>query len=314
MPLRGSIRGHLWLGAPALLLALAVIGVAALSSRDVISAGNLGNLVNRVLPLALVGLGETLALLAGRIDLSVGAVISLSTAILATTSVRLGWLSVPLTLLAGLACGALNAAGVRLLRVDALITTLAVGAIVEGAALLLLPTPGGEVDYSYYSAFYGQDLPLGWPLATIVAVFGPAFVALGYTRFGRRLYAIGSDRRAAFANGVDVENVETAAFLLSGLLASAAGVVVGIKILSGDPTIGDSFTLDAVSAAVLGGVALSGGRGGPLGALAGAAALVLIGNAFNLLELNPNLQGIAKGVIFLAALTLFMRGSRLRAA
>jgi ribose transport system permease protein len=314
MPLRGSIRGNLWLGAPALLLAVAVVAAAAVLSRDVLSAGNLGNLINRVLPLALVGLGETLALLAGRIDLSVGAVISLSTVILATTSAWLGWFSVPLTLVAGLACGALNAAGVRLLRVDALITTLAVAAIVEGAALLLLPTPGGEVDYSYYDAFYGRDLPLGWPLATIVFVFAIAFVALGYTRFGRRLYAIGSDRRAAFASGVDVGNVETAAFLLSGLLAAAAGVAVGVKILSGDPHIGDSFTLDAVSAAVLGGVALSGGRAGALGALAGAASLILIGNAFNLLELNPNLQQIAKGVIFLAALTLFMRGSKLRAA
>jgi ribose transport system permease protein len=244
----------------------------------------------------------------------VGAIISLSSAILATTSAELGWLSVPLTLIAGLACGGLNAAGVRLLRIDALITTLAVSAIVEGAALLLLPTPGGDVDYSYYDAFYGQGRVLGWPLAVIIVAFALAFVLLGFTRFGRRLYALGSDGRAAYANGVDVGRVEVAVFLISGVLAAAAGVVIGIKILSGDPHIGDSFTIDAISAAVLGGIALSGGKGGVLGVLAGAASLVLISNAFNLLELDPNLQQIAKGLIFVVALMLFMRGGIRRTA
>ena len=236
---RGSIRGHLRLGLPALLLAAAIASVAAVWSRDFFAPGNIGNLVDRVLPLALVALGETAVLLTGRIDLSVGAIISLSTAILATTSAELGWLSVPLTLLGGLACGGLNAAGVRLLRVDALITTLAVSAIVEGAALLLLPTPGGEVDYGYYGVFYGQGQVFGWPLAVTIVAFALAFVLFGFTRFGRRLYALGSDGRAAYANGVDVARVEVAVFLVSGFLASAAGAAIGIKILSGDPHIGD---------------------------------------------------------------------------
>ena len=311
---RGSIRGNLLLGLPALLLAAAIASVAAVWSRDFFAAGNIGNLINRVLPLALAALGETAVLLTGRIDLSVGAIISLSTAILATTSAELGWFSAPLTLLGGLACGALNAAGVRLLKVDALITTLAVAAVVEGVALLLLPTPGGEVDYGFYDAFYGQGKVLGWPLAVTLVAFALAFVVFGFTRFGRRLYALGSDGRAAYANGVDVTRAEVAVFLLSGFLASAAGVAIGIKILSGDPHIGDSFTLDAISAAVLGGVALSGGRGSVLGALAGAAALVLISNAFNLLEIDPNLQQIAKGLIFVVALMLFMGGGIRRPA
>jgi ribose transport system permease protein len=305
---RGSIRGNLWLGLPALLLAAVIASIAAVWSRDFFALGNIGNLINRVLPLALVALGETAVLLIGRIDLSVGAVISLSTAILATTSAELGWLSVPLVLIGGLACGGLNAAGVRLLRVDALITTLAVAAIVEGAALLLLPTPGGEVDYGFYDGFYGQGQVFGWPLAVIIVAFAAAFVVFGFTRFGRRVYALGSDGRAAYVNGVDVARVEVAAFLVSGFMASVAGVAIGIKILSGDPHIGDSFTLDAISAAVLGGVALSGGRGGVLGVLTGAGALVLISNAFNLLEIDPNLQQIAKGLIFVVALMLFMRG------
>ncbi|MCX5512747.1 hypothetical protein C3941_03370 [Kaistia algarum] len=311
---RGSLRINLLLGLPALLLAAAVVAVAAIWSGDFFAAGNLGNLVNRVLPLALTALGQAFVLFAGRIDLSVGSIISLATAILATTSNELGWLAIPLVLAAGLACGAVNAAGVIWLRINPLIMTLATAAVVKGVAMLLLPSPGGEVDYGFYDLFYGQDLLVGWPLAVIVAVFALAFIVLGFTRFGRRIYALGSDERAAYANGVDVRRVEWSVFLLSGFFSAAAGVAVGIKILSGDPLIGDSFTLDAIAAAVLGGVALTGGRGGVLGVLAGSIALVLIANAFNLLELDPNLQQIAKGLIFVVALMLFMRGAARRSA
>ncbi|MBB5751656.1 ABC transporter permease [Prosthecomicrobium pneumaticum] len=311
---RGSIRTNLLLGLPALLLAAAIVAVAASWSGDFFAAGNLGNLVNRVLPLSLAALGQAFVLFAGRIDLSVGSVISLSTAILATTSTSLGWAAVPLVLVAGLACGALNAAGVIYLRINPLIMTLASSAIVKGAALILMPTPGGEVDYTFYDAFYGQDLLVGWPLAVILLAFLGAFLLFGFTRFGRRIYALGSDDRAAYANGVDVRRVEWSVFLASGFFAAAAGVAVGIKILSGDPLIGDSFTLDAIAAAVLGGVALQGGRGAVPGVLAGSIALVLIANAFNLLELDPNLQQIAKGLIFVVALMLFMRGGVRRTA
>jgi ribose transport system permease protein len=206
-------------------------------------------------------------LFAGRIDLSVGAIVSLSTAILAVTSTELGWLSIPLALCAGLACGAFNAVGTILLRINPLIMTLATSAVVKGIALLLLPSPGGEVDYGFYENFYRQDQFMGWPLLAIVAIFAAAFVLFGFTRFGRTIYAAGSDGRAAFANGVNLPAVDLSVFMISGGLAAIAGIAVGIKILSGDPLIGDSFTLDAIAAAVLGGVALQGGRGGVLGVL-----------------------------------------------
>jgi ribose transport system permease protein len=311
---RGSLRTNLFLALPALVLVMAVASVMAVRSPDFFAAGNLGNLVNRVLPLALVTLGEAIVLLAGRIDLSVGPVVSLASVVLATSSAHLGWLSVPLVLAVGLACGAFNAAGVIFLRINPLIMTLATSVIVKGVALVLLPTPGGEVDYGFYDAFYGDDRFLGRPLAAVVVVFAAAYIVLGYTRFGRRIHALGSDTHAAYANAVDVHRTEAAAFLLSGLLSSAAGLVIGIKILSGDALIGDYLTLDAIAAAVLGGIALSGGRGSVVGALAGAVALIILGNAFNLLEIDPNLQQITKGIIFVIALVLFMRARTRRVA
>jgi ribose transport system permease protein len=306
--LRGSIRSNLGLGLPALILAIVVAGVAALGSEAFPSPGNLGNLVNRVLPLGLVALGETIVLIGGRIDLSVGTIVSLATSIMALWSVDLGWTIVPLTLGAGVLCGLFTACGVVWLRINPLIMSLATSAIVKGVTLLILPSPGGEVDYNLYEALFGLDGPLGVPLLLLIVLFALAFVILGWTRFGRSLYALGSDSGAAFANGVAVARMDFAAFALSGLLASAAGVALSIRILSGDPLIGESYTLDAVAAAILGGVALKGGRGNVLGVLIAVTALVLVDNSFNLMALNTNVQGIAKGLIFVLALVFFMRG------
>ena len=308
MRLEGSLRSNLALALPALMLTLLIGAMAASLSGSVFSAANLSNLLNRLLPLGLVALGETLVLLAGRIDLSVGAVMSLSTALMALWSGSLGGVAILLALSVGALCGLFSALGVTLFGIDALIMTLATGAVVKGITLLLLPSPGGEVDYGLYEALFGQDQPLGVPLLIIAMVFGLAFLLLSFTRPGRALYALGSDRRATRANGVSAARVDLAVFVVTGVLAAAAGVALSIRILSGDPLIGDPYTLDAVTAAILGGVALTGGRGSPLGALLGAVALVLIDNSFNLLGLDTSLQAIVKGVIFVAALLAFVRG------
>ena len=306
--LNGSIRFNLSLALPALVLALLVALVVGFYAPSFLLAGNLGNLVNRVVPLGLVALGEAVVLFAGRIDLSLGAIMSLATAVMATLSVQIGWLAIPAALAGGALCGLFTAAGVVLLRVNPLIMTLATSAVVKGVTLLILPSPGGEVDYTWYELFFGMDEPLGLPLYLILVIFLLAFVVLGWTRFGRSLYAMGSDERSAYANGVNVALMDVAVFTLAGVLAAAAGVVMSIRILSGDPLIGDPYTLDAIAAAVLGGVALKGGRGNVLGVLCGVVALVLISNAFNLLEIDTNIQAIVKGLIFVLALVFFMRG------
>ena len=306
--LNGSIRFNLSLAVPALVLATLVAVIVGVYAPTFLLAGNLGNLVNRVLPLGLVALGESLVLFAGRIDLSLGAIMSLATALMATLSVQIGWLAIPAALAAGGLCGLFTAAGVVLLRINPLIMTLATSAVVKGVTLLILPSPGGEVDYTWYESFFGMDEPLGLPLYLILVVFLIAFVVLGWTRFGRTLYAVGSDERSAYANGVNVWLMDIAVFTIAGVLAAAAGVVMSIRILSGDPLIGDPYTLDAIAAAVLGGVALKGGRGNVLGVLSGVIALVLISNAFNLLEIDTNIQAIVKGLIFVLALVFFMRG------
>jgi ribose transport system permease protein len=302
------LRANLALALPAAALAAIVATATALLSPAMLSSGNLVNLINRVLPLGLVALGEAFALIGGRIDLSVGSVMSLATTIMAAASPSIGWAALPLALLAGLLAGVVNASGVAFLRINPLIMSLATAAIVKGAALLLLPSPGGSVDYAYYDRIFGADRIFAPPLIVVLVAFLIAATALGATRFGRQLYALGSDSRAALAQGVPIARLDFAVFALSGFLAAIAGIALSIRILSGDPLIGEAYTLDAVTAAILGGVALKGGRGHVLGVLAASVALVLIDNAFNLLGFDTNIQAIVKGAVFVAALMFFMRG------
>ena len=304
----GSLRSNLLLSLPAVALSVLLIAVTGFLSPNFLSDSNLTNLSVRLLPLGLVALGEALVLFAGRIDLSVGSIMSFATAVMALTSGSIGWFSVPLALAAGLGCGIFTACGVNFLRINPLVMTLATAAIVKGIALLILPSPGGEVDYAFYEVLFGAERLFSAPLLISLVIFAVIAIVMNWSRLGRSVYAFGSDPRAAFANGISSFRVDFMVFGLSGVLAAAAGVVLSIRILSGDPLIGESYTLDAVAAAILGGVALQGGRGNVVGVFFAALALVLINNMFNLLDIDTSLQNIAKGLIFIVALVFFMRG------
>lgn len=308
--LEGSLRSNLVLSLPALVLAVLLISLTGTLSPSFLTEANLANIAARLLPLGLVALGQAIVLMAGRIDLSVGTIMSLATAIMALTSADLGWLSIPLALLAGIACGLFTAAGVIALRINPLVMSLATAAIVKGVTLLVLPSPGGEVDYALYELFFESGRLLGPPLAICLLAYLLLAVVMGWSRFGRSVYAFGSDAKAAFANGVSGARVDIAVYAVAGGLAALAGIFLSVRILSGDPLIGEAYTLDSVSAAILGGVALQGGRGHVAGVFFAALALVLVNNMFNLLGLDTNLQAIAKGLIFVAALVFFMRRKR----
>lgn len=306
--LDGSLRSNLVLSLPALVLAGLLVSLTGVLSPSFLTEANLANVATRLLPLGLVALGQAVVLFAGRIDLSVGTIMSLSTAIMALTSASLGWASIPLTILAGIACGLFTAAGVIVLGINPLVMSLATAAIVKGVTLLVLPSPGGEVDYALYELFFESESLLGPPLLLCLLAYFALAVVMGWSRTGRAIYAFGSDAKAAFANGVPGARIDIVVYALAGGLAALAGIFLSIRILSGDPLIGEAYTLDSVSAAILGGVALQGGRGNVAGVFFAALALVLVNNMFNLLGLDTNLQAIAKGLIFVAALVFFMRG------
>lgn len=311
---RGSIRLHLGLAIPALVLAAFIVVGTSIISPEFLTPGNLANIVNRLLPLALATLGASIVIISGGIDLSVGSVMSLVTAIMATLAPQIGWVAIPVALGTGAAIGLANAGGIILLRINPLIMTLASATIVKGVTLLMLPRPGGEVDYAFYDWLFGSDALFAPPLWIIVLVYAVGMLLLGWTRSGRAIYALGSDPRGAFASGIAVSRITVLVYVIAGLLSAAAGIVLSIRILSGDPLVGEPYTLDAIAAAILGGIALKGGRGSVLGALFAALVLVLLNNAMNLLDIDTNLQAIAKGLVFVMALIVFTRGRRLAEA
>jgi ribose transport system permease protein len=235
------------------------------------------------LPLILIAAGQAIVILGGGIDISVGAIVSIVNAILAT---QLGVNADPqktilfllLVLLAGMAAGAINGFFTAVLRLQPIITTYATSFLYAGIALFILPTPGGGIPNAF-SAFYRETTPLGIPLSFyIILVVLLMWYFMRQTRFGHYLFAVGGKPDAAYATAVPVSTVQFLTYVISGLMAAFSGIAVTMLTGSGNAQIGDSLTLTSITAVVIGGTVLSGGVGGVPGAVIGAIILGLIPN------------------------------------
>jgi len=304
----GSMRRHAAQGLPIYVLLIALIVLTGALSEDFRDPGNLQNLADRMAPLAVLALAQTVVILVGGIDLSVGAMVSLVTVILSFTGrdATIGIMAaVPLVLVLGAAFGAINGLGVVALRLDPLIMTLASSAVLQGLALFLRQSPGGLIDPSFADAL-GQR-PFGVPGGFILAIllFALVWMLLSYTRVGRAMYAVGGNLESARESGIGVDRTRLLAYVLAGLLAAAAGVLLAARIHAGDPVVGNSMTLDSVAAAIVGGTPFPGGSGGPVGTFGGAGLLAIIGNVLNMLNVSAYYQYIIKGLILASALVFF---------
>ena len=275
------------------------------STRADRTALNMTSLLERVVPLGIVALGVGLVIVAGGIDLSVGSVISLSSVVLAKAHLPeeefgLGWglwpsigLALGVSAVVGLGQGLLIAR----LRLQPFIVTLAGMLFLRGLADVLSGgsnlTPGTDAWGVSFRSWPEQGVRLPWPGATegplaswLTFVLLGIAAALAYllhgTVFGRHLFAIGGNREAARYSGVPVGRVETLVYVLSSLLAGAAGVCLAAGTGSGGPMLGATYELYAIAAAVLGGCALIGGEGSILGILIGVALFKVLENGFTL--------------------------------
>ena len=260
--------------------------------------------------LALVAMAQTLAVITAGIDLSVGAVFVLSnclaSAIVVGTagSAALGVVGV---LAAGLACGALNGLIVVVGRLQPIVTTIATGAVFLGLALLLRPTPGGDVYGPLADAMTGRVFgALPASLVALAVVVFVVWVPYAASPIGRAAYAVGSSEPAAYMSGVPVARAKFVAYVLSGLIASIGGLFLTFVTYSGEASAGTagSYTLFSIAAAVLGGVSLYGGSGGAIGAIFGALMFRTIGDLMFVFNLDPLWQPLFQGVVLLAAVSL----------
>jgi len=268
---------------PAILLTIMVVALAAYASSQspyFFTARNMANLAIQVSPLIIVALGQLAVVLLGGIDLSAGPNISLATAtasVLLVSNPPLGFaLGIALCLAAGVAVGIVNGVLVRVLKLPDLIATLATFSVVAGLALIVRPAPGGLLDGDIADAIlvYVGNVPVAFMVAVVAVVLFEFFLLRG--RIGLRLYSVGSSEEGAYVAGIHTGMVRFAAYLFCGFMAAVAGLIVAARIGSGDPQAGTNFTLLSITAVVVGGTSIFGGRGTAVGTFIAAILIMLI--------------------------------------
>lgn len=284
---------------------------------------------NEAAAIAFVAMAQTVPVLMGGLDLSVGAVMTLTACV---ASVLLNGspaeivLGMFLTLLCGTAFGFMNGCIVVFGRIQPIIATLATGAIAMGLALLVRPRPGGNVDGDLswaltnsvwdFADTYGiaeggdawwlrpfADIPV--PLILIVLVALLVWVPFRRTLTGRTIYAVGSAEGAAYMSGLPIARAKIAAFTLGGFFAACGGLYLAIQTSSGNADIqqAGAYTLNSIAAVVLGGTSLLGGIGGAIGSIVGALILRVISFYFRILDIDPLLQPLIEGIVLLVAVS-----------
>lgn len=266
---------------------------------------DLASLSNNTATLAIASMGETLAVLLGGLDLSAGAVVSLSNCVV-TAGMQSSHGSAALWTLAGVLAGALtgavNGVFIAYLRLQPIVVTLATMFIIQGATLLVMSEPGGTVSAEYSSLFMGDVIANAVPASlSILVVLLLLWGLLRRTRFGVALYAIGSDEDAARANGVDAARIKFAVYVLAGAGYGLAGVALTAQTGSADPLVGPPMLLPIFVAVILGGTHLAGGRGGCLGTVFGAFTLMLTVNILLVMDVSAFFSTAAEGILLILA-------------
>jgi ribose transport system permease protein len=286
-----------------LALALVVFAVLSVASPYFLRSNNLLNLLDQSVVSGITAVGMTFVILTGGIDLSVGSVLGLTSVLMGLAFPGYGIPGgIAVALVAGGMIGLFSGVLVAYFGLASFVVTLGVMAIGRSLAYIcsgatsIADIPPGINDVVYTSI-------LGVPsnVAALLVIYLLAGLYLSFTKGGRTIYAIGSNREAARTAGLNVLVYSVLPYVVSGVLAAVAGVLLSAQVLSIDPLAGTALELDAIAAVVIGGASLFGGRGSIIGTLIGVLIMVMIRNGLNLLGVNPFWQGSAIGGIIIAA-------------
>ena len=290
----------------ALLLLVVALSVNLAFQPNLFSQRVLSGNMRIFLPTMFLAAGQAIVIIAGGIDLSVGAMVSMVNAILVTLITRestssdivVGLLA---ALAAGMAAGAFNGVCVAFLRLQPIVTTYATSFIFAGLALYILPRPGGLLPGGMTS-FY-RSTPLQLPMALWIAVFiGAVWVVVRRTRYARFLFSVGGDAESAYATGIPVYLMRFSTYVIAGLMASLSALTLTLNTGTGDPRIGEQMTLSSIVAVVLGGTRLSGGQGGVIGTLMGVVVLGTIRNIISFAQVPTWWETLVDALIVVGAL------------
>jgi ribose transport system permease protein len=288
----------------------AVMVATALGNQLFLTQRNAANLFGQLVPLGLAAIGQTFAVLAGAIDLSVGSMAKLA-AVLSGGLIdgQPSRLLPVLLLLVGIGAlvGLVNGLLITRLRVAPFIVTLGMFSLLRGLALSYTTTPAGSVPSPVVQSMYSRIGPFPTPFVVFAVLAVATGWALRNTVFGRRVYAIGGDPEVARMAGIKGDRVIITVMVLSATFAALAGVMQTLRSGVGSPTAGDGLELASITAVVLGGTSLFGGRGRLIGTIGGVFLLALIDNALNLLGVPSFYKDLLRGAIIIAAVAIFIR-------
>ncbi len=289
-----------------LLALIAVFAVTALASDRFLSGVNLTNILLQASVMSVIAIGMTYVIIVGGFDLSVGSIVAISGCVAAAVMLET---NVVFGVIAGIAVGAAigwaNGLVVTRLKVSPFIATLGMMVIVRGAVLLITdgrPIVGEDGLPDIFLAF-GRERVLGihaliWLPLILFAIYAWLLHA---TAYGKRVFATGGNREAAFLSGIEVDRVTASAYTWCGALAGVAGVMLASRLQSGQPTAGEFYELTAIAAVVLGGAALYGGEGKLYKSMIGVLIMVVLANSLNLLNVHSYWQRVAIGMVIITA-------------
>ncbi|HEY71749.1 MAG TPA: ribose ABC transporter permease [Thermoflexia bacterium] len=298
------------------IILLIICLIFALGSGEFLTASNLLNVALQTSIIAIVAIGMTFTILTAGIDLSVGSLMALGGALAAGLAVRQGlgtFGGIGVSLLIGLALGAIN--GLLIIKggMPPFVATLAMMAVARGLTLVYTqgrPIAGIEKDFVFWGT--GRLLGIPMPVILLAIIATIAHVVLRYTRFGLYVYATGGNEETTHLAGVSPDRIKLAVYAISGLTATLGGVLLTARLWSAQPNAAVGWELDAIAAPVLGGISLFGGVGSIGGTLVGAFIIGVLSNGLNLLGIPSYYQQVIKGVVFILAVMLDLFTKRRR--
>lgn len=296
----------------ALLVALVII--VEIGSPGFLTGETLALLLSNTAVLFILATGVTFVILIGGIDLSIQAVASLASVILAQLLPSMGFAAFPVAIFAGLAFGFLSGIVHVRLRVPSFVATLATGGVVAGIALWIANGRAITIEEAgRANTIWINDTLAGIPVVVLLAIIVgvTSFLILRYTRFGRHSIAVGAGESAAYAAGINVDRTKIIAFAISGTLAAIAGVVLAARLSSGSPSLANQLLLPAIAAVIVGGTAITGGLGGVGRTAVGALIISIVRIGMTFVGVNIFAENVIFGAVLIAAVAITIDRSKI---
>jgi ribose transport system permease protein len=309
---------------PLFALVLLLVALSVLRPNSFLDVDNGLNVLRQISINLCLSIGMTMIIVSGGIDLSVGSVLALSGAVAAGLlkhGISLPYWNIALEftpfgaivagIVVGVACGWSNGLVITRFRLPPFVATLGMLSIARGLTQLwtrnyTISDLGDDFSFIGTGHFLGLPMPV-WISGILAAVF---VVVTRRTRFGRYLYAVGGNERAARLSGLNVHRIKLIVYTLGGAMAGIAGLLSAARSNAADPKVGIGYELDSIAAVVIGGTSLSGGRGSILGTVLGCLIIGVLNNGLVLLGVSPEWQLVIKGVVIIAAVAIDQAGRR----